>query len=178
MMRIPSRDLRSCSSQAFNLVRKGSLAGLLMGISSKLFTLMFSSYLQELLTIHDLLFTFHLRWRPEITVGDKTRSRRIIFLRFTAGPYLFLCFPGSLDVVELSRIRFALRRDCDLSLQIRAIEFRVHGFQAIQHDLRRMSVAIPRAVRNDRGFRLRALYEVFRRCILRSVVRDLDHVCF
>ena len=61
----------------------------------------------------------------------------------------------------MSRIKFAFGGDRDFSLQVRAIDFRICSFEAIQHHLRRMSVPIPRAVGNDRRFRFDPLNEFF-----------------
>jgi len=76
-------------------------------------------------------------------------------------PKYLLLFFCRLDLVKMSRIEFAFRGDRDFSLQVRAIDFRIRGFKAIQHPLRRMSVTIPGAVGNDRRFRFDPLNEFF-----------------
>ena len=61
----------------------------------------------------------------------------------------------------MGRIKFAFGRNGDFTLQVRAIDFRIRGFQAIENCLRRMSVTIPRAVGDDRRLRFDPLNEFF-----------------
>src|SRR5437660_8292643 len=106
------------------------------------------------------------RW-SEVSVGDEARSRRIILLRLPPRPYL-IRFSCRLD--DVARVAFAARGNCDLRLQVGAIDFCPRGFQAIERTLRRMAVTIPRAIGNDRHFRFHTINEVLRSSVLRSMM--------
>src|ERR1043166_8090040 len=98
-------------------------------------------------TIYHSLFTLlRFRWRSKVSLGDESRSRRIILLRFAADPDIFGRFLRRLNLIELRRVNFAVRCDRYLALQVRAINLRIDCFETIKHTLRRMSVTIPGAV--------------------------------
>ena len=46
----------------------------------------------------------------------------------------------------------------------------------IKHNLRRMAITVPGAIGNDRGLGTHALQKILGGCVLRSMMRDLDHL--
>src|ERR1044071_7538967 len=101
---------------------------------------------QSYFTIHYLLLTALLRWWSKVTVSDESRPRRIVFLTNASGPHVGSAFLPGLDYEV---IFFAACCDCNLALQVGAIQLCVCALKPIQNILCGMTITVPLTARDD-----------------------------